>query len=163
MKSVYLILLIGAFVAHSHKSGAATKDDLTEAAKKDREVVFYTTTNLEEAAAMSGRFKAKYPFLDVNINRGEGERLVTKVLQESRAGKSLVDVLQTPAFYLHALKTRGILGEYVSTEERFYPRNFKEEKYWTTTYYNPYVVLYNTKLVSAQSLPKRYDDLLSPF
>ncbi len=45
---------------------------------------------------MSGRFKAKYPFLDVNINRAEGERIVTKVLQETRAKKSLVDVMQTP-------------------------------------------------------------------
>jgi iron(III) transport system substrate-binding protein len=147
----------------SSESSAAMREDLIGAAKKEREVVFYTTTNLEEAGAMSGRFKAKYPFLDVNINRAEGERIVTKVLQEARAKKSLVDVMQTPAFYLHALKTRGILGEYSSPEDRFYPRNFKEEKSWTTTYYNPYVVLYNTKLVSAQNLPKRYEDLLNPF
>jgi iron(III) transport system substrate-binding protein len=160
-----LALWIAAFVAFdfSSESSAATREDLIEAAKKEREVVFYTTTNLEEAGAMSGRFKAKYPFLDVNINRAEGERIVTKVLQEARAKKSLVDVMQTPAFYLHALKTRGILGEYSSPEDRFYPRNFKEEKSWTTTYYNPYVVLYNTKLVSAQNLPKRYEDLLNPF
>jgi len=160
-----LALGIAAFIAFvfSSESSAATREDLIEAAKKEREVVFYTTTNLEEAGAMSGRFKAKYPFLDVNINRAEGERIVTKVLQEARAKKSLVDVMQTPAFYLHALKTRGILGEYSSPEDRFYPRNFKEEKSWTTTYYNPYVVLYNTKLVSAQNLPKRYEDLLNPF
>jgi iron(III) transport system substrate-binding protein len=119
--------------------------------------------NLEEAAAMSSRFKAKYPFLEVNINRGEGERLLTKILQETRARKSLVDVMQSPAFYLHALRKRGILGEYATAEDRFFPRGFKEEKYWTATYYNPYVVLYNTKLVSAQNLPKRYDDLLNPF
>jgi len=160
-----LALGIAAFIAFvfSSESSAATREDLIEAAKKEREVVFYTTTNLEEAGAMSGRFKAKYPFLDVNINRAEGERIVTKVLQEARAKKSLVDVMQTPAFYLHALKTRGILGEYSSPEDRFYPRNFKEDKSWTTTYYNPYVVLYNTKLVSAQNLPKRYEDLLNPF
>ena len=163
MKSISLVLLIAAFIALPRGSSAATREDLIDAAKKEREVVFYTTTNIEEAAAMSGRFKAKYPFLDVNINRAEGERIVTKVLQETRAKKSLVDVMQTPAFYLHALKKRGILGEYASTEDRFYPRNFKEEKSWTTTYYNPYVVLYNTKLVSAQNLPKRYEDLLNPF
>jgi iron(III) transport system substrate-binding protein len=165
MKPIFWVLLNAAFVvlAFPRWSSAATREDPIEAAKKEREVVFYTTTNLEEAAAMSARFKAKYPFLDVNINRAEGERIVTKVLQETRAKKSLVDVMQTPAFYLHALKKRGILGEYSSPEDRFYPRNFKEEKSWTTTYYNPYVVLYNTKLVSAQNLPKRYEDLLNPF
>ena len=165
MKPISFVLLIAAFVAFGfpQASSSAAREDLIEAAKKDRELVFYTTTNLEEAGVVSRHFKAKYPFLEVNINRAEGERIVTKVLQETRAKKSLVDVIQTPAFYLHALKTRGILGEYSSTDDRFYPRNFKEEKYWTTTYYNPYVVLYNTKLVSAQSLPKRYEDLLNPF
>jgi iron(III) transport system substrate-binding protein len=165
MQPLSFVLLIVTFLAlgFPEPCSSAAREDLIEAAKKDRELVFYTTTNLEEAGAVSGHFKTKYPFLDVNINRAEGERVVTKVLQETRAKKSLVDVIQTPAFYLHALKERGILGEYSSTDDRFYPHNFKEEKYWTTTYYNPYVVLYNTKLVSTQSLPKRYDDLLNPF
>src|SRR5512146_943245 len=163
MKPICLILSMAALVAFARGASAATRDDLVEAAKKEREVVFYTTTNLEEASAMSARFKAKYPFLDVNINRSEGERIVTKVLQETRAKKSLVDVLQTPAFYLHALKKRAIVGEYASAEDRFFPRGFKEERYWTATYYNPYVVLYNTQLVPAQNLPKRYEDLLAPF
>ena len=163
MKFISLAIFVSVCVVLAQGSNAATKDDLIEAAKKDREVVFYTTTNLEEANAMSARFKAKYPFLDVNINRAEGERLTTKILQETRAKKSLVDVMQSPAFYLHALKKRGIVGEYVSAEDRFFSRGFKDEKYWTATYYNPYVVLYNTKLVAAQNLPKRYEDLLGPF
>ena len=112
MKPISFVLLIAAFVAFSFPrvSSSATREDLIEAAKKDREVVFYTTTNLEEAGAMSRHFKAKYPFLEVNINRAEGERIVTKVLQETRAQKSLVDVIQTPAFYLHALKEEGDFG-----------------------------------------------------
>lgn len=165
MKALGFFLLIAVFLAAGllRAASAATREDLTEAAKKDRQVVFYTTTNLEEAGSVSRQFKAKYPFLEVNINRAEGERIITRVLQEARAKKTLVDVIQTPAFYLHALKTRGVLGEYASQEDRTYPRNFKEEKYWVTTYYNPYVVLYNTQLVSAANLPKRYEELLNPF
>src|SRR6266480_2775470 len=111
MKPVSFALVLAAVVAFAcpQTSSSVTREDLIEAAKKEREVVFYTTTNLEEAGAMSGRFKAKYPFLDISINRAEGKRIVTKVLQETRAKKSLVDVMQTPAFYLHALKKRGIL------------------------------------------------------
>jgi iron(III) transport system substrate-binding protein len=164
IRSIAVLWLIAlAILACARASSSATRQDLTEAAKKDREVVFYTTTNLEEAGAMSRHFKANYPFLEVNINRAEGERIITKVLQETRAQKSFADVIQTPAFYLHALQKRGILGEYAPADDRFYPRSFKSEKYWTTTYYNPYVVLYNTKLVPAQNLPKRYEDLLHPF
>jgi len=164
IRSIAVLWLIAlAILACARASSSATRQDLTEAAKKDREVVFYTTTNLEEAGAMSRHFKANYPFLEVNINRAEGERIITKVLQETRAQKSFADVIQTPAFYLHALQKRGILGEYAPVDDRFYPRGFKSEKYWTTTYYNPYVILYNTKLVPAQNLPKRYEDLLHPF
>ncbi len=165
MKFISFILLIAAFVvfSFSRPSRSATREDFIEAARKEREVVLSTTTNLAEAGSMALQFKAKYPFLEVNINRAEGERIVTRVLQEARAKKTLVDVIQTPAFYLHALRKRGIIGEYSPADDRFYPRNFKEEKVWTTTYYNPYVVLYNTKLIAAQNLPKRYDDLLGPF
>ncbi|MBI4528361.1 MAG: extracellular solute-binding protein [Deltaproteobacteria bacterium] len=158
------ILLIAAFVAFGfpRPSSSAAREDLIEAAKKDRELVLYTTINVEEANTMSRHFKAKYPFLDVKIGRADAERIMTKVLTETSGKKYLVDVIQTPAFYLHSLKKRGIMGEYSSTEDRFYPRNFKEERYWTATYYNPYVVAYNTKLVSPQSIPKRYEDLLNP-
>jgi iron(III) transport system substrate-binding protein len=161
VKNSLVILMITVLVCGT--AHGASREELIEAAKKDREVVFCTTTNLEEANSMSRQFKAKYPFLEVNIIRAEGERIITRILQEARAKKTLVDVVQTPAFYLHALRKRGIMGDYASPEDRFYPPTFKQENYWTTTYYNPYVVLYNTKLVAAQDLPKRYEDLLSPF
>jgi iron(III) transport system substrate-binding protein len=157
-----LIGLVSAFGVPEFSS-AADRQDLIAAAKKERELILYTTINLEEAGVITRQFKAKYPFLDVNINRADGERILTKVLQENRSKKYLVDVIQTPAFYLHAFRKRNILGAYTSPEDRFYPQNFKEEQYWTATYYNPYVVLYNTKLVPSSRLPKRYEDLLDPF
>src|SRR5688572_3312471 len=106
MKPVSLPLLIAILLALAfpQASHSAARDDLIEAAKKEHEVVFYTTINLEEAGTMSRHFKAKYPFLEVNINRADGERIVTRVLQESRSKKYLVDVIQTPAFYLHAFR-----------------------------------------------------------
>lgn len=165
IERIPFVLCTAAIVAlvFPQPSSAAAREDLIEGAKKERELVLYTTINLEEAGTMSRHFKAKYPFLEVNIGRADGERIVTKVLQETAGRKYLVDAIQTPAFYLHAFKKRGVLGEYASAEERFFPRNFKEDRYWTATYYNPYVVLYNTKLVSPQNLPKRYEDLLNPF
>ena len=47
---ISLPLLIAALVALAfpQKSNSAAKEDLIEAAKKEREVVFYTTINLEE-------------------------------------------------------------------------------------------------------------------
>ena len=69
--------------------------------------------------------------------------------------------MQTPAFYLGRFEEKRPSGPIRSeTTTAFTHVGFKDEKYWTATYYNPYVVLYNTKLVAGQNLPKRYDDLL---
>ena len=86
MEHISFVLWIAVFAVFGSPqlSSSAAIEDLIEAAKKEREVGFYTTINLEEAAAMSARFKARYPFLEVNITRAEGERLTTKVLQETR-------------------------------------------------------------------------------
>ena len=165
MKFSILLLLTAVFLfsIFPQPVSPASREDLVESSRKEGEIVFYTTTNVEEAEAMTRHFRTRYPFVNVNINRAEGERIITKVLQERRANKTLVDVIQTPAFYLHALKKRGVMAEYASAEDRFYPRSFKEEKFWIATYYNPYVVLYNTRLIAAQNLPQRYEDLLNPF
>ena len=39
-------------------------------------------------------------------------------------------------------------------------KDFKEEGFWTTVYYNAYVTAYNTRLVPAGQLAKSYADLL---
>jgi iron(III) transport system substrate-binding protein len=89
MKGLCFVLWVAVFAAFGlpQPSNSAIREDLVEAAKKEREVVFYTTINLEEAGTVSRHFKAKYPFLEVNINRADGERIVTKVLQENRSKK----------------------------------------------------------------------------
>ena len=131
MKTIGFFLLIAAFIAVGflRASSSATRDEFIEAARNEREVVLSTTINLEEAGSMARHFKAKYPFLEVNINPG-GRRKdrYPKSCKKRARRKSIVDVIQTPAFYLHALRKRGIIGEYTPADDRFYPRNFKEEK-----------------------------------
>jgi len=63
---------------------------------------------------------------------------------------------------MHILARRGILARYPPQANSLYPKQFKEEGYWTTVYYNAYVTGYNNKLVPAENLPKTYDDLLDP-
>ena len=112
---------------------------------------------------MALQFKAKYPFLEVNINRAEGERIVTRVLQEARAKKTLVDVIQTPAFYLHALRKRGIIRRILSPQTTAsYPRISKKRNLDDDLLQS----LCSSLQHEAHRCPKssqRYDDLLSPF
>jgi iron(III) transport system substrate-binding protein len=100
--------------------------------------------------------------LKVKLNRTDSEKLLTKILVEAKAKKSSADAIQTLGFAMHTLKKTQLLGHYLSPENGYYLREFKEEGYWTTVYTNPYVVAYNPRMVSKENLPRKYDDLLQP-
>jgi iron(III) transport system substrate-binding protein len=153
---VLLLALLG-----SKALFGAAIDPLPNAARREGEVVWYASMNLGEANAVIARFEERYPFLKVKLNRTGSEKLLTKVLTEARAGKYLADVVQTVEFSMHIFKSRGLLAHYSPQANALYPKDFKDAGYWTTVYYNPYVVGYNTRL-APRPLPKSYDDLLDP-
>jgi iron(III) transport system substrate-binding protein len=141
---------------------ATATDALVEAARREGEVVYYASMNLSEANALIGAFEKRHPFIKVKLNRTGSEKLLTRVLTEARAKKNLADVIQTVEFSMHIFSRSGILARYVPQANALYPKEFKEDGFWTTVYYNAYVTGYNTKLVTPQALPKSYDDLLAP-
>ena len=142
--------------------GAASDDNLLEAAKREGEVVYYASMNLSEANAVIGAFERRYPFIKVKLSRTGSEKLLTRVLTEARAKKTLADVIQTVEFSMHLFNRGGVLARYVPRSNSLYSKAFKEEGFWTTAYYNTYVSGYNTRLVAAAALPKTYNDLLDP-
>jgi iron(III) transport system substrate-binding protein len=143
-------------------ASAATSDAVLDAAKREGEVVYYASMNLSEANAVISEFEKRYPFMKVKLNRTGSEKLLTKVMTEYRAKKLPADVIQTVEFSMHLFNRRGVLAQYIPRSNAQYSSEFKEEGFWTTVYYNPYVVGYNTKLVARQTVPRRYEDLLDP-
>jgi iron(III) transport system substrate-binding protein len=142
------------------QSGHTAK--LIEEAKREKEVVIYGTMDLRGANLLNDKFRERYPFLDVKLNRFGSGNLVPRTLAEVRAGKHLSDILQTNSLGLHFLRKEGILGHYVSPEDRFYPKEFKDQGYWTTTNMNVHVLAYNIRLIARDRLPRTYEDLLNP-
>jgi iron(III) transport system substrate-binding protein len=141
---------------------AASQDGLLEAARREGELVYYASMNVAEANAVIGAFEKRYPFIKVKLNRIGSEKLLTRVLTEARAKKIFADVIQTVEFSMHIFSRSGILARYTPQANSMYPKEFKEEGFWTTVYYNAYVTAYNTRLVASRALPKSYDDLLDP-
>jgi len=141
---------------------AASQDGLLEAARREGELVYYASMNVAEANAVIGAFEKRYPFIKVKLNRIGSEKLLTRVLTEARAKKIFADVIQTVEFSMHIFSRSGILARYTPQANSIYPKEFKEEGFWTTVYYNAYVTAYNTRLVASRALPKSYDDLLDP-
>ncbi|MGH7845868.1 MAG: ABC transporter substrate-binding protein [Candidatus Binatia bacterium] len=162
LRSALFFLFIFLLPASFRLSLAATQQELIEGAKKEGEINYYASMDLQEANLIASKFKEKYPFINVKLTRGDSERLLTRVLAEAKANKLAADAVQTVAFSMYTLKKRGILGHYAPAENHLYAADFKDDGYWTTVYYNPYVVGYNTRLIPKASLPKTYEDLLNP-
>ena len=142
------------------RSAAANVDDGVGAARRDGEVVYYASMNLGEANALIVEFEKRFPPIKVKLQRTGSEKLLTRVLTEARAGKFFADVIQTVEFSMHLLRRQGILARYLPESNSTYPREFKDEGFWTTVYYNAYVTGYNSRLVLPRDLPKSYEDLL---
>src|SRR5690242_20855362 len=160
-KKIHLALAINATLL-SVSAFAALGDSLIDSAKREGEVVYYASMNLSEANALIGEFEKRYPFIKIKLNRAASEKLLTRILAESRAQKSFADVIQTVEFSMHIFARRGILARYTPQANSLFAKQFKEEGFWTTVYYNAYVTGFNTKLVAGESLPRSYDDLLDP-
>ena len=146
-----LIFLLIHFQAAWGQSEHTAK--LIEGAKKEGEVIVYGTMSLEAANLLNARFREKYPYVDVKLNRLGSGKFLPRVLAEVRANKYLADILQTNSLSLHFLKKDGFLTNYLSPEDRFYPKQFKDQGYWTTTNMNVHVLAYNTKLIARGKAP----------
>jgi iron(III) transport system substrate-binding protein len=159
---VFLSASLAPLIALPGSLYAAAGDALVEAAKREGEVVYYASMNLSEANAIIAEFEKRYPFIKVKLNRTGSEKLLTKVMTEFRVKKLPADIIQTVEFSMHLFGRAGVLAQYTPQANAQYPGDFKEEGLWTTVYYNPYVVAYNTKLVPKQMVPRKYEDLLDP-
>lgn len=160
-------ILICIFIIIGANSFAAAQETdrpaVIERAKKEGEVVWYTSAGLQDSKPMADVFQKDYPYIQVSIIRAGSGVLINKILNEARAQKGLFDVLNTNDESVLPLKKRGLIARYVSPEANFYDDDLKDkEGYWHTAYVIPWFLGYNTKMVKKEELPKTYEELLSP-
>lgn len=161
--AISLIAIFSLFLfSEVSKAANSELEQLIEGAKKEKDVNFYHSGGIEDGNAVVQRFEKKYPFLKVNFYRTGGEKFLIKVMTEIQAKRYVADVILALGSSMHIFRKAGILEKYVSTEDRFFPNEFKDYGYWVTNYVGVYVNSYNTKLVPKELLPKTYEDILSP-
>ena len=145
--------------------GQASDPKIVEAAKKEGgEIEAYVTLRTDTAQYIWKMFEAKYPFLKVKQYKADSDKMLQRLATEYRAKKYLVDVLNFGGgFHTQVLIEQGIAGAYLSPETKYFPAAFKEKNgLWTTLYYNPLTLVYNTKLLAPNERPKDWFDLLHP-
>jgi spermidine/putrescine-binding protein len=136
---------------------------LIEGAKKEGQLVYYTTMTLDQSKQTVDRFEKKYPFIKVTLFRTGGGPLLNKIFTESRGGRHDWDVVVGRGEMVLPLMERKLLASYRSPEYKIIDDQLVDkEGYWTAYYVNSYVLGWNTKLVKREDVPKTYDALLNP-
>jgi iron(III) transport system substrate-binding protein len=157
---VLSLALLGPFGVTSNAWGQS-EEELIRGARKESQVVFWSSMRIEDSRALAAGFEAKYPFVKVDIFRAGGEQIINRALAEHMAGKTTYDVLN--AFALKVLQNRGLLQRYAAPEAAHYPEGFKDpQQFWVSLYSGYNVIGYNTKLVSKADAPRTWDDPLNP-
>jgi len=145
----------------SQSEGDAVK--LLEGAKKEGEVLLYSTLSVQEGDQLFKGFHEKYPSIKTKMYRASGESILPRIVGEDQAKKYLCDVVSIPALLTDVLKKKNLLAKYLSPQGKFIPEVFKDpDGYWIGGYYMFNVLAYNTKLVAPKDVPRNYEDLLAP-
>lgn len=141
---------------------AGLAQDLTKA-KQEGKIVFYTSWGPSDADYVVKAFEKKYPPLKVETVRASSERTLTRLLTEHRASKFLGDVVAVSGIQSGILKEKGSLDRYQSGEAANFPPDWRDaDGFGIGLHQTIYVIGYNAKLVSADAVPRNYDDLLQP-
>ena len=143
----------------------AVTPGLVEAAKKEGQVMYYTSTDLPVAEKLAKAFEAKYPGIAVRVERTGAERVFQRIGQEYASNIHAVDVVNSSdAAHFIVWKRDGILAPYVPEDvAKHYPAEHKDPdgqfasfRVWLS------IIAYNTNLVKAEEAPKSFAGLLDP-
>lgn len=152
-----LILLVPSLIL----AQASERANLIEGAKNEGKLVWYTSMAIDTSKPLLDAFLKEYPFIKADLVRAGEEKLMTRIMSETRAGRWSFDAVSTSATAV--LADKNMVAPYLSPQRAAYIDEFKDPQgFWTAIYVNNLIVAYNTKMVAAKDAPKNYSDLLDP-
>ncbi len=141
----------------------AQSPEIINQAKKEGEVILYTTMSVRDFEFFNKAAKEKYPFLNIRHVYLSSGRQAARVMQEFRAGRVQADVLGNSPEPLLYFKQQGVLSPYRSPETKsLLPGAWDPDGYWSGITTDLLLTGFNPKLISKAAVPKNYDDYLRP-
>jgi ABC-type Fe3+ transport system substrate-binding protein len=135
---------------------------LAQGAKKEGEVVVYTSLISEDLSALSAAFEKKYG-VKVKGWRAGSEKVLQRAVTEARANRHDADIIETNGPELEAIYREKILQPFKSPHLKdLMPQALRPHGHWVGTRINMFVHAYNTTLVKKEELPRTYADLTNP-
>lgn len=141
-------------------STAAEDKELIEGAKKEGEVVFWHIGPLSKKHVLDP-FMTKYPFIKVKVWRSRGSEILTKALEEAKAGKQGNDLTLLGRVESVALADAGVLAAYDWPNTKGW-LNQPDHDYYRGIVAGGRAPVFNKKVLAQEDWPKSWDDLKNP-
>ncbi len=147
----------------SSYKGSDRAERLLAGAKKEGELMLYSSLTQDDQLKLVADFKRRY---DVTIKfwRGSQTHILQRVISETRGGRFEFDVLETNAPQIEALAREKLLQQMNSpyVEQELLPETLPAHGEWAPDRLNLLVYAYNTNAVKRAELPRTWQDLLEP-
>jgi iron(III) transport system substrate-binding protein len=137
-------------------------DALVAAAQAEGTVSFYTSLPVEPTTRITDAFTAKYG-IPVEMYRAESTQLLQRAVNEARAGRYAVDVIESAAAEVEAMEREQLFRELdLPIFDDLVEGAVVPGRAWVATRLTLFGVAYNTNLVPESEVPHSYRELLDP-
>ena len=143
-------------------TGADRMEKLIAGAKKEGSLSIYTSLQTVDIGKLGAAFEKKYGVKVIPWRAGS-ENIVSRAVQEARANRYTVDVIETNGPELESMHRENILQAVKSPylADLIAPAMLPHGE-WMGTRLNVFVQAYNTTKVKKEELPKTWEDLANP-
>lgn len=134
---------------------------LEAGAKKEGRLLLYTTGT--QIKPILDRFTQKYPYIRLELQRGDNADTARRIMEEYRAGLYQADGFELASEGLVIARENGILQPFWSPEEENYdPASIEKNKHWVSVRESYGGIGYNTDIIAPDQAPKTWADLADP-
>jgi len=147
-------------IALATYEGADRLERIVEGAKKEGDLVLYTSAPADDMKSLTEAFERKYG-VKVKVWRASAEKVLQRATSEARANRYEADAYESDGPAMEGLVREKLLvpvrspaQDDLMPEARFFHQS------WVRTRYNVYALAYNTKSVHKSDLPRSYEGLL---
>jgi len=142
--------------------GPDREQRLVQGARKEGALVVYTSLATSESVPLTQAFEKKYG-VKVELWRSLSDQVVRRALNEARARRHVVDVIETNAPELEALARERVTARFASPYIADIPAwGVPAHRMWVSDRVDFFVVAFNTAKVRRGDLPATYEGFLDP-
>src|SRR2546422_1610245 len=142
--------------------GADRAQRLADRARQEGALVVYTSLATSESVPLTQAFEKKYG-VKVQLWRSLSDQVVRRALNEAKARRHTVDVIETNGPELEALARERLTARFFSPHIADIPAwGVPAHRMWISDRVDFFVVAFNTAKVRREELPATYEGFLDP-